>query len=41
MLLLRQAYQQGRRFWMDMEWLLEFDPLRSYPPFEEWLRPKG
>jgi tetratricopeptide (TPR) repeat protein len=41
MFLLRQAYQQGRRFWMDMEWLLEFDPLRSYPPFEEWLRPKG
>jgi len=39
--LLRQAYEQGRVYsWYDNV-SAELGPLRSYPPFEEWLRPKG
>jgi tetratricopeptide (TPR) repeat protein len=38
---LREAYQKGQAFGL---WLLhdmDLDSLRDYPPFEEWIRPKG
>jgi tetratricopeptide (TPR) repeat protein len=40
--LLREAYDQGTgfRFWM-MHSDPAYEPLRDYPPFEEFMRPKG
>ena len=39
--LLRQAFSEGRAFDAGRHTALYADFLRGYPPFEEWLRPKG
>ena len=39
--LLWQAFAEGQPYGAWMEWDGYFDSLRDYPPFQEWLRPKG
>jgi tetratricopeptide (TPR) repeat protein/tRNA A-37 threonylcarbamoyl transferase component Bud32 len=39
--LLRQAFSEGFQHNWTMLWRSELSPLRDYPPFQEWLRPKG
>jgi Flp pilus assembly protein TadD len=38
--LLRQAEQRSMPFTRDLHWDTDFDSLRGYPPYEEWIRPK-
>jgi tetratricopeptide (TPR) repeat protein/TolB-like protein len=39
--LLRQATSEGAPFGHTLHHIVEFQRLRGYAPFEEWLRPKG
>jgi tetratricopeptide (TPR) repeat protein len=39
--LLRQSYEGGLHHWYSREFMTELNPLRGYPAFEEWLRPRG
>ena len=41
MTLLRQAFQAGYAFSPDLHRNIDFDPIRDFPPFQEWIRPKG
>ena len=41
MLLLRDAFSQGRRFDLWLHRDMDLEPLHDYPPFQEFLRPKG
>jgi hypothetical protein len=41
MALLRRAFQAGYAFSPDLHRNLDFDPIRDFPPFQEWIRPKG
>ncbi|UCG87625.1 MAG: hypothetical protein JSW71_03495, partial [Gemmatimonadota bacterium] len=41
MMLLRDAYSQGRRFDLGLHRDIDLEPLHGYPPFQEFLRPKG
>jgi hypothetical protein len=40
-ILFRQAFSEGQRFWWWMVSMVEAEPLRDYPPFQELMRPKG
>jgi hypothetical protein len=39
--LLHQATSEGKTFDNTIHHLYEFERLRGYEPFEQWLRPKG
>jgi tetratricopeptide (TPR) repeat protein len=39
--LLRAAYAEGRRWWLDLHYEPDLDALRELPSFRELLRPKG
>jgi hypothetical protein len=39
--LLREAQADGMSFGAELHSTPWLEPLRGYPPFEEWLRPKG
>ena len=41
MSLLRQAFQAGFGFSPELLRDIDFDPIRDFPPFQEWIRPKG
>jgi len=41
MTLLRQAFQAGYTFSPDLHRNIDFDPIRDFPSFQEWIRPKG
>jgi tetratricopeptide (TPR) repeat protein len=41
MLLLRDAFSQGRSFDLWLHRDMDFEPLWDYPPFQEFIRPKG
>ena len=41
MVLLRDAYAQGREFTLGLHLDMDLEPLHGYPPFEDFLRPKG
>jgi len=41
MMLLRDAFSQGRRYDLWLHRDLDLAPLHTYPPFQEFLRPKG
>jgi hypothetical protein len=41
MMLLRDAFSQGRSFDLWIHRDQDFEPLQDYPPFQEFLRPKG
>jgi len=41
MTLLQEAFQHGYPFGPLLHYLRYFDPIRDYPPFQEWIRPKG
>lgn len=39
--LLRAAYAEGQKWWLPLHFEPDFESLRSYPPFQELMRPKG
>jgi tetratricopeptide (TPR) repeat protein len=39
--LLEQAYREGLHLWQPLHVEPDFDPLRSYAPFSEFVRPRG
>lgn len=39
--LLREAYARGRPFSIFLHRDMDLEPLRDYPPFQEWIAPKG
>jgi DNA-binding SARP family transcriptional activator/tetratricopeptide (TPR) repeat protein len=41
MVLLREAYARGRPFGILLHRDLDLEPLRDYPPFQEFIKPKG
>jgi hypothetical protein len=41
MVLLRNAYAQGKAFDLLPHLDPDLEPLHEYPPFQEFLRPKG
>jgi tetratricopeptide (TPR) repeat protein len=41
MVLLREAYARGRVFSILLHTDMDLEPLRDYPPFQEFLKPKG
>jgi DNA-binding SARP family transcriptional activator/tRNA A-37 threonylcarbamoyl transferase component Bud32/TolB-like protein len=41
MMLLRDAYSEGRRFDLWLHRDMDLEPLHDYPPFQEFLKPKG
>lgn len=41
MALLRQAYADGRPYDLSLHRDLDLEPLRGYPPFDEFLEPRG
>jgi DNA-binding SARP family transcriptional activator/TolB-like protein len=41
MALLSEAYARGRPFSILLHRDMDLEPLRDYPPFQEWLAPKG
>ena len=41
MVLLREAYARGRMFGIYLHRDMDLEPLRDYPPFQEFIKPKG
>jgi hypothetical protein len=41
MTLLSEAYARGRIFTVSLHRDMDLEPLRDYPPFQEFMRPKG
>ena len=41
MVLLRESFARGRSFTDQLHRDMDLEPLPGYPPFEEFLRPKG
>ena len=41
MVLLREAHARGRPFGVLLHCDMDLEPLRDYPPFQEFSRPKG
>ncbi|MDH3458379.1 MAG: hypothetical protein OER90_16170, partial [Gemmatimonadota bacterium] len=41
MVLLREAYARGRMFGIYLHGDMDLEPLRDYPPFQEFIKPKG
>jgi tetratricopeptide (TPR) repeat protein len=41
MVLLREAYARGRALWIHLHRDMDLEPLRDYPPFQEFIKPKG
>jgi serine/threonine protein kinase/DNA-binding SARP family transcriptional activator/tetratricopeptide (TPR) repeat protein len=41
MVLLREAYARGRSFGITLHRDMDLEPLRDYPPFQEFIEPKG
>jgi hypothetical protein len=39
--LLRDAYARGRAFTIFLHRDMDLEPLRDYPPFQEFIAPKG
>ncbi|MFC1628970.1 protein kinase, partial [Gemmatimonadota bacterium] len=39
--LLRRAFEGGVAFGPPLHYEMDFDRIRDYPPFQEWIRPKG
>ena len=41
MRLLRETHNKGRPWGLNYHFDLDFDSLRDYPPFQEFIKPRG
>lgn len=39
--LLQEAFSNGVQYWINLHRYPFLDPLREYPPFQDFMRPKG